>query len=116
MSRYVAQITFSTKFDGDDVTAVLNPLQYGDLVKIDGLTAKKDKITDMEAVELYVDIVPKYLVEVKGLKDAAGNPVAKEVVGTNAYFTQLLVEFGTQLLLAARPGDPSGPAAISAAS
>lgn len=113
MSRYVQQQIFKTTFDGDSVTVYLNPLEYGDLTKVDGLASKGKALTDSEAVRLYAELVPKYLTKIEGLVDGANNPVPAEVVGRHVYFTSLLVEIGTALLQGARPKDPSEPASVS---
>jgi hypothetical protein len=111
MSRYVKQTTFRTKFDGDDVVVGLKPLEYGDLIRLEALTRDASKkLSDGEAVQMYADILPRYIVSVEGLTDAAGTPITMEELCRSVYFAELIAEIGNALMTAVNPENPKKPA------
>jgi hypothetical protein len=106
MSGYLRSITVKTKFDGDDVTVVLAPLQMSDAVKLRSVATG-----DGAAISAaFSDILSRQLVSIDGLKDAGGNAVSKDEFLGSAYFARLVTEVGSELFRHATPANPTQPA------
>lgn len=110
MSGYVRSTKFATTFEGHEVTATLAPLSFPDSLRLQG----NDVNSELEAARVIAEILPTYVKDWKGPKDAEGNEVTiQEVCGT-AYFGELVVELGRALAFAAKPSNPKPPSVPSA--
>jgi hypothetical protein len=110
MSGYVRKTKFEGEFDGEKVTCMLAPLSFADLLQMTGSDIK----TDDEATQIMAKLLPNYVTELVGPKDAAGEQVPLNEVCSAAYFTGLVVDIGLRLAEAAkvtRPKKPSEPSA-----
>lgn len=82
MSGYVKNLKLVIPFDGDEVTLILRQLEWADfrtLTSVDGAS-------DTDILLEWAKLLPKYVVEMRGLSDAAGTPVTLAEVATVAYF------------------------------
>jgi hypothetical protein len=97
VSNYVRSVPFKTLFDGDEVTARIRPVSRADVLSMTPkMTAEGLNI--MTSADAVAGLLPKYVDEFAGLKDAAGAAVTLETVCEDAYFSQLVVEIGTALV------------------
>lgn len=123
MSSYVRSISFKTTFDGDEVTARIRPITRADALTLgplasevpDATTLKADPLAALPAMTKLVTecapLLPKYVTEFAGLKDAAGTPVGLDEVCEQVCFTELVVELATALLRTAEI--PNSRASVS---
>ena len=107
---YVRDTKFSTTFDGHEVSATLAPLSFPDSLRLQGTEAKDD----FEAARIIAEILPRYVKDWKGPKDAEGKEVPLDEVCGVAYFGELVVKMGKALALAASPSNPKPPSVPSA--
>jgi hypothetical protein len=117
MSSHVRTLKFTTKFDGDDVVMELKPLRLEHLLTL-GSRKRADKddaaavaAENADALKDFQRLWGEYCLSVSGLFDAGGNPIAKEVVGTDAYFGGLMSDAMVFLMDRATPADPKQPGA-----
>jgi hypothetical protein len=108
MSGYVQATELKEDFDGDKVTGWLQQLTIPDLLRLQSAQVS----TDEEAARMLAEIVPKYVTDFSGLKDASGAAVSIEKVCSTAYFIELAMDIGRKLVTAARP--PRKPSETSA--
>lgn len=119
MSHYLKQTKGEITFDGDVVSFVLNPILYQDTLKVNSLPTivdenGKESIDGQLITELMQELVPRYLVSISGLKDAEGNALQiADILGV-AYFTGLITQIGSSLLIAGTPPNPASASDQSA--
>ena len=99
MSQYLRNIVHKETFDGDEVTMTLKPLEFVDALKFRGLEGQA-------VADVLRDIMPRYILEVKGLRAADGTEVTKEDVVTASYFSKLVISAGLELAKRAQPANP----------
>jgi len=87
MSSYVRNLKLTIPFDGDDVKLTLRNLELADF---NAIVASREHDADMVVISEFAKLLPKYVVEMKGLHDAAGNEVGIEEVCTVTYFAPIL--------------------------
>jgi len=101
MSRFVRQIRFETEFDGDKVSMKLSPMTYGDMALVAPVSGQAlDAKAFIAAVR---DVLPKYVSEFGGLKDAEGVDLTLEDVVTQVYFVGLLQDVAVRLVRLSSP-------------
>lgn len=104
MSRYVANWEYTTAFEGDDVRITLKPMSRLMALRFSAVNA--DAEMNEGLMRLYEDAVQESVVSLSGLRDAAGLNVPLESVLRDAYFTQLIMDIGTELVRRATPANP----------
>jgi hypothetical protein len=110
VSKFIRSTPFATTFDGDEVRCELKPLERGDFLKV---TRFEDELSASSVTEM-IDFLPTYVENFRGLRDAAGAPVAFEDAYRLAFFFGLMAEIAGTLLKAAslrNPKMPGGPSA-----
>jgi hypothetical protein len=85
VSGYVKNFRFETQFDGDKVSMMLRQLEWGDFR---ALTSHAN--SDSEVISEFSKLLPKYLVKIEGLNDAAGVAVSIDDLTSVAYFVPLI--------------------------
>lgn len=108
MSGYVRATKFEVDFYGEKVTGTLSQLLLPDLFRIQGAKGTGDD----ELAKIHAEVLPKYVKELTGPLDAAGEQVPIDEVCTTAYFFQLALSIGVKLAEAATP--PQKPSETSA--
>lgn len=108
MSGYVRATKLDEEFDGDKVTGWLQQLSIPDLLRLQSADVSNDE----QAAQVLAEIVPKYVTEFVGPKDASGSDVGIAEVCSTAYFIELAMDIGRKLVSAARP--PRKPSETSA--
>lgn len=111
--KYVPNIVHTTEFAGDQVTATLEPLGRGDVMKAYGVLKGFSGVSDAEslksrAMDMYgtaVDILQAALIKIEGVRDANGNAVPKEVILDKVIFMPLVNELFGVLVARARLGE-----------
>jgi hypothetical protein len=107
VSKYIRSRGFTFNFDGDEVTVVLKPISFEDLMICQQVMSgeKDDRYT--ETSKMFAALIPKYVESVSGFFDMEGQPITKEELFNGcAYFSQLIVQIGTALIGAASPQNP----------
>jgi hypothetical protein len=99
MSGYVRATKLEEEFDGDKVTGWLQQLTIPDLLRLQSAQVS----TDEEAAKVLAEIIPQYVTEFVGPKDADGSAVSIAEVCSTAYFIELAMAIGKKLVMAARP-------------
>lgn len=99
MSGYVRATKLEEEFDGDQVTGWLQQLSIPDLLRLQSAQVS----TDEEAAKVLAEIVPQYVKDFVGPKDADGSEVTIADVCSKAYFIELAMNIGRKLVTAARP-------------
>lgn len=107
MSKFVKATAFETVYEGDTVRAMLAPLTLPDAMRLEDLVADTTKAD--EFLRFLVDLLPRYVSDFDGLRDAGGNKLTIGDVVGHRYFMALLQEIGFALLKASLPPHPSKP-------
>lgn len=110
MSNYVRSIPFKTMFDGDEVTARIKPILRGDLLTLKPTFSDGEELTNHAVAHGVAPLLPKYVVDLAGLNDAAGAPIGLDVVCAEAFFSELVLELGSALLSTAKIPNAKAPA------
>jgi predicted AAA+ superfamily ATPase len=99
---YKRSTEFKHEFDGDTITADIKPLSFEDSLKFKGVEVDaQDGATEkavLGAIDMFRDVLPKYVVNFKGVTDADGAEVSFEEVLNTAYFIGVVSRMGTHLL------------------
>lgn len=110
MSRYVRKWKFDTVFDGDEVSMELKPIEQIDWLIFDWVRGvPRDQIDAQKLSDEIRGILPKYVSGFAGLSDAAGATITLDEVVRDAWFQQLVLKIGLELLAKATPGNPTRP-------
>jgi hypothetical protein len=107
MGKFVRNIVVTKQFDGETWRVTLKPLTHADAVQLMSATRESSQ---EGLYMLAVQMLPRYIVEVSGGTDAAGNPITAEDVCSLAYFGPLLSEVTEEWMAQSMPGNstPSG--------
>ena len=103
MSNFTPHITFETDFEGDHITAKLSRLKRKDMttvaryVDVDEEGNLAGGLDVEQMIEFAAEVLPRYVEEFKGLKDADGNAISIETVVDEAYFLPLVTELVSAL-------------------
>lgn len=97
MSKYLPSIKESLEFEGDTVTFDVRSMDREDFMPLsakielaeDGTTVKMAFKDQMEFAAMAAELLPKYIDNFTGLKDAAGAPVDLQTVCSKLYFMSL---------------------------
>ncbi len=108
MSKYLKNLVTELEFDGEKISVTLAPIKYKDTLRFNSLpTITDDKgektLSHESIVELMQDIVPEYVLSIRGLTDANGAVLEPKDIFGVAYFSNLITEIGTSLVLAGTP-------------
>lgn len=104
MGGYVREIEASIDFDGEKIVARLKPVKFADAM---GLVANRgDNTVFVKSIQ---ETMGKYLVSLSGPMAADGTQVSQEEFLSAAYFSQAVVELGTQWINKASPANPPSP-------
>lgn len=109
MSGYVRATKFEVDFGGEKVTGTLSQLSLADLLRIQGSTGRGDD----DLAKLHAEVLPKYVKELSGPLDAAGDQVPIDEICTTAYFFQLALSIGVKLAEAATPPQKPSETSVS---
>ena len=110
MSNYTPLVSFKTEFEGDEVTMNLDQLSretfmswtpYMSLMDEDG---KLDEVLTVKLIGEASTMLPIYVKDFRGLKDADGNAVSLDTVVEKVYFIQLVTEIVMQLIVISKVG------------
>lgn len=137
MGGYSKHIVSKRTFDGDEITVVMKPLKFLDMLKIDGplldtseastllknttdLNERKEieqKVGDgsVKLIEVAYEILPRYVVSVEGLHAADGTKLGPDDLFESSYFTELLSKLLVELRNRSVPQDPPSPGVPSTA-
>lgn len=131
MSKYLPKIEHRTKFQGDDVVAVLEPLERGQFIQVSTALDKAQKLRQMiqtasakaeqpdrtqvdsmvaEVSATSIEVLTRNLVSITGVKDNDGNAVTKEVILSKVFFMELVNELFDRLAGSAVLGEASSVA------
>lgn len=109
MSGYLSKIRFTLEFEGDTVNVVAKQLHRNDALKLSRF-AKYADAKDLPppeelqtVIDVFGEILPRYVEEFTGLRDSDGSPVDIQAVSSNFYFTQLMALIGNHLLHGSTP-------------
>lgn len=108
MSKFVKATAFETTYEGDTVRALLKPLTLPDAIRLEDLVSDRSKAD--EFLMFLVDLLPRYVEEFDGLRDAGGGKLTINDVVGHRYFMDLLQQIGMALLRASLPQNPPKPA------
>lgn len=108
MSGYVRSTKFEGEFEGEKVTCTLAPLSQPDLLRLN----RSEVADDNDAAKVLLEVVPPYVKDWAGPKDADGGEVSVVEVFQAAYFIELALAIGRKLVEASQP--PSKPSVPSA--
>lgn len=109
MSGYVRNTEFSIEFDGQVAKGSLLPLTLPDRLRLEG----KEAETDVDVARMLAQILPGYVQGFSGITDAAGTVMTIQEICGLAYFTELVMDIGRNLILAAHPANPKKPSVPS---
>jgi hypothetical protein len=104
MSNYVPTVRFETEFEGDIISMELRQLTRKTFLDWTPFLSKMDdegKLSEEDTIKMVnvaADILPEYVSDFKGLKDANGNPISIETVSTEVYFMDLVSILVTKLM------------------
>jgi hypothetical protein len=104
VSGYVRNIVVKKDYEGDKVTITLNPIGFGDALKLKGLDPKTLSETDFIPL---MEILKGYVVALSGLKADDASDISVEELFSKAYFVGLLTEVLEEWLKKGTPKDPS---------
>lgn len=107
MSRYIPQQRFETDFQGDMVSMLLKPLRYGHLMRV--LPALEAGDGGGSFVSQLQEILPEYVSDFSGLKDADGNALPFSLVLEQSFFAELMMAIGTKVIELSSPKNPPKP-------
>jgi len=99
----VRGIVTELEFDGEKISATLSPLLYEDL-----LVMRSTGTEDRMLVE-YAKLLPKYLVKMDPVLDAAGTPIPFEEMCKVTYFAPIIAQLMRSHVVAASPANPTLP-------
>src|SRR5262245_52505154 len=109
MGKYVPEIQFSTTWDGDGITATMEPMSREDFMQLAatrGPDLTLDETRVMAAVE---DILKRRLRTLVGVRDGNGNAVQKEEILNRIYFVALVSELFAALKEGSTLGKVTSP-------
>jgi hypothetical protein len=124
VSKYLRELRITVDFEGDTVTAVMKPLRYEDFLLLQALiegTGRKpledmteeerdaQSKNDMQLVTKYAEILPRYVLRLDGMADAAGASLTIQEVCEVVYFMPLVGQLGSALIQSATPSNPGRP-------
>jgi hypothetical protein len=96
MSKFSPTIVFETEFEGDNVRIDLSPLSRETYVKIATIGAQSEGKTPAERgillFESAADVLTSHIQEMKGLRDANGEPVSVDTMLGTVYFQELVTD------------------------
>lgn len=131
MSKYVPKIEHRTRFQGDEVVAVLEPLEREQFIRVSSALDKSRRLRDILAAAkaekkepdsaeverliagvsaAAVDVLGKNLDRIDGVRDNNGNAVPKEVILSKVFFMSLVNELFDTLAGSATLGEESSGA------
>ena len=97
MSRYVREITVKRKYGDDDITVVLKPMKFGDLLT---LQSKGNAEGETSMLAAFTEMLPRYVISLEGAKDSAGQSISLDDLG-DAYWARLIGEWMVAVVEAA---------------
>jgi hypothetical protein len=106
VSRYLKSTRFETEFDGDKVSMKLRAISVADSTKVASLPNENGRILGIHLLPVYLDMLPRYVEEFDGLKDANGDRVTVEEVASDQYFVRLVYEIGAAIMKTGVFSDP----------
>ncbi|HEX7012332.1 MAG TPA: hypothetical protein VF161_06290 [Steroidobacteraceae bacterium] len=102
MSAYLPQIEYTTKYENDDVSVKMTPLDRGSWLKlVPALETVRGAQSTEQTIAVYetaCQILEKHLESITGLRDRAGNAISKDVVLSHVYFVDLVNELFAKLV------------------
>lgn len=99
MSGFVRHVRIETTFDESGVVVVLKQLRLEDAMKLRGLRGE-------EAILLYSQMLPSYIVSMTDMKDANGEVIPLDEIIGATYFAKLLSEILQKHVDAAKITNP----------
>lgn len=110
MGKFVRSIQVVRQFDGDTWKFTLLPLNHADSVTMFELSKDAKNIDKERMFSETMAMLPRYLIDVSGGVDAAGQPITREDVLASAYFIPVLAEVLQEWMERSMPGNsqPSG--------
>jgi hypothetical protein len=106
VSSFIKSTPFKTTFDGDEVTCRFKSIEQNDSLRIVALRKDDGSVMHQELAPLYVEILPKYTEEFKGLRSSDGSVIELADVLKYTYFWNLVIELGNALAKTGRVPDP----------
>ncbi len=107
MSGYVREIVIKKTWDGDQVTIVMKPAKFGDLLTFGGTS--KDGIA--QKLPDWSEKLKAYTKTLSGLKAHDASEVTVDEFYDSAYFIELVTDVLTEWLEKATPANPPSPGA-----
>lgn len=111
MSGFTKTVSHEIEFDGDTVQLELRRLNRKDMTAFSEFIKEGDdgkhtvSIQDgMQLMKVAEEILPEYVVNMTGLKDASGNPLSLDDVLAETYFMELLGNIVGRLMEISFPG------------
>lgn len=106
MSKYLRDIKMTIEFDGDKIVLTLKPMKLSDVIALRSNVEKGE----IEVLLDYAKVLPAYISELSGIKDADGNSIGVEAF-EDAYWMPVLTQVMQKHLEAVSPQDPTQPGA-----
>jgi hypothetical protein len=108
MSNFTKDILFTTEFEGDTVSLRLARLKRKDMMTLSphmpDAGEKVGAVQSMDLMDVALALLPKYVTEFKGPKDADGNELSLEDIMEEMYFLELVSRIVTHLFEASNMG------------
>lgn len=108
MSGYVRDIIIKKRFQSDEVTVVLKPVRFADMLKFGELDTKSLK--PAELVPMLQDM-KGYVQKLSGLKAHDASDVTVDEFFDSAYFIELLTDVLMEWIERGTPANPSSAGA-----
>lgn len=115
MSGYLRNIKKQYEFDGSTVEVVLKPILFKDTVLFETFVSdieasvadpkERLRIQGVKLIEFFEKLLPRYI-KSHDLKTADGDAVTTEELCTEAYFSQLLMLIGLDLVATGTIANP----------
>jgi hypothetical protein len=114
VSGYVRDVVIKRTFQDDQVTIVMRPAKFSDLMKVADLRLDKKELSPKEVYPV-IEVARPYLKTLSGLKANDASEVTADEFFENAYFMELLTEVLIEWIDKALPSNPPSPGASPAA-
>mgnify|MGYP000536404972 CR=1 FL=1 len=107
MSNFTKTFDVNTTFEDDQITLVMSRMKRKDAFKLIPYMGEPDKegnvkvsfAGQIELMNVAADLLPKYIKEMKGLKDEEGNAISIEDMLNESYFLDLVGIVLNELML-----------------
>jgi hypothetical protein len=103
MPSYVREIKAELDFDGQHVVLLLRPFEFEDLLLMQSAGAEPQMMVT------YGKLLPKYVISITGVKDAAGSDVPIDEIARMTFFAPIVGTAMRAHVTASQPTDPTLP-------